>query len=365
MRILFGTLRGHVPEQLGGSQQSIHALLQALLERGHDCEAVATIQPGPRLLLYRAIRRLSGRRAFGLKDRRNGYPTYRAWNEFVPELLGARVDAHRPDLVVADFSVENPILPEALARRVPTLLRISRMWSAERQIGIPRDPFLQAYSNSVFMASRARVQYGIETPVIYPPIDVGRFRTARRDPQCVTFFNPIGIKGIDTVLELAARLPHRRFQVVEVLRLPSAALDDLRARLTTLPNVTFCRAARDVRPVYSNTLLLLVPSQWEEPFGRVVVEAQSSGIPCIARDVGGLGEAVGAGGVLMPPSAGPLEWAEAVESVLENRDRLAVLSEAASRNAERPEFSLEHHVRQFVALAESHVAVVTRSGATA
>ena len=94
----------------------MHALLQALLDLGHDCEAVATIQPGPRRLLYRVIRRLSGRRAFGLKDRRNGYPTYRAWNEFVPLLLGERLEANRPDLVVADFSSENPILPEALAR---------------------------------------------------------------------------------------------------------------------------------------------------------------------------------------------------------------------------------------------------------
>ena len=93
----------------------------------------------------------------------------------------------------------------------------------------------------------------------------------------------------------------------------------MRRGCASLPNVTFCRAAPDVRPVYRNTQLLLVPSQWEEPFGRVVVEAQSSGIPCIARDVGGLREAVGDGGFLMPPSAGPSEWAEVVESVLENR----------------------------------------------
>ncbi len=280
-------------------------------------------------------------------------------------MVGARLEADRPDLVVADFSAENPILSETLARKIPTLLRISMMWPAERQIGIPHDPCLQAYSNSAFMSSRVRAQYGIETPVIYPPIDVERFRTARRDPRFVTFFNPIAIKGVGTVLELAARLPHRRFQVVEVLRLTSAALNDLRSRLASLPNVTFCRAAADVRPVYSNTQLLLAPSQWEEPFGRVVVEAQSSGIPCIVRDVGGLGEAVGAGGLLMPPSAGPAEWAEVVESVLENPDRLAALSAAAVRNAARPEFSLEHHVRQFVALAETHIAATKLPGATA
>ncbi len=364
MRVVFATLRGHVPEQLGGSQQSIHTLLQALVERGHDCEAVATLQPGPRRLLYRGMRRLSGRRDFGLKDSRPGYPTYRAWYEFVPSLLGARLESNRPDLVVADFSSENPLLPQALARQIPTLLRISRMWPPERRVAIPHDPFLQAYSNSADMASRVRAQYGIETPVIYPPIDVERFRTARPNPECVTFFNPIAIKGVETVLDVAARLPHRHFQVVEVLRLSSAALEDLRGRLAKLPNVTFCRASPDVRPVYSKTQLLLVPSQWEEPFGRVVVEAQASGIPCIVRDSGGLREAVGEGGILMAPSAGSTEWAEVVESVLRNPDRLAALSAAATRNAARPEFSLRHHVAQFVAVAESHVAAAQRASNT-
>ena len=44
---------------------------------------------------------------------------------------------------------------------------------------------------------------------------------------------------------------------------------------------------------------------------------------------------------------------------------VAALSAAAVRNAARPEFSLEQHVRQFVALAETHIAAVKLSGATA
>src|SRR3954464_9007225 len=107
MRVLFGTSRGHVPEQVGGSQQDMHALLHQLFERGHECEAVATIEPGPRLLAYRMLRRLSGRRFLALRDRRNGYATYRAWYDLVPEAAGARMDANRPDVVVADFRVND------------------------------------------------------------------------------------------------------------------------------------------------------------------------------------------------------------------------------------------------------------------
>ena len=100
---------------------------------------------------------------------------------------------------------------------------------------------------------------------------------ARPNPACVTFFNPIAIKGVETVLDVAAYSHIADFQVVEVLRLSRAALEDLRGRLAKLSNVTFCRASPDVRPVFSRTQLLLVPSQWEEPFGRVVVEAQADG----------------------------------------------------------------------------------------
>jgi glycosyltransferase involved in cell wall biosynthesis len=341
----------------------MHALLQALQAKGHACEAVATIEPGARLLLYRVLRRLSGRRRIGLCDRRNRYATYRAWYDQVPRLVGARLDANRPDVLVADFRPENGMVDEALRRGVPTLLRIVSVGSVERQVPIPRHPLVQTYSNSTFVASRVRVRYGLESPIIYPLIDIERYRTVRRDPAFVTFFNPIAIKGLETVLDVARRLPHRRFQIVEVLPLRGAALADLRARFAASPNVTFCRATQDVRPVYSRTQLLLAPSQVEEGFGRVVIEAQASGVPCVARAVGGLGEAVGAGGVLMPPAATSAEWADAIEAVLGNDRRLADLSAAAASNAARPEFSLEHNVDRFIALAASHVAACTPSRA--
>jgi D-inositol-3-phosphate glycosyltransferase len=91
-----------------------------------------------------------------------------------------------------------------------------------------------------------------------------------------------------------------------------------------------------------------------EAFGRVVLEAQASGIPCVARDVGGLGEAVGAGGLLLHADASAAEWADAVEALLSDQSRLAELSAAATANAARPELSFEHNIDRFIALAESY-----------
>jgi glycosyltransferase involved in cell wall biosynthesis len=362
MRVLFGTLRGHVPEQLGGSQQDMHAQLQALLARGHTCEAVATIKPGFRLPLFRGLRCVSGRRILAWNDGLNGYPTYRTWQGLVPTVVRKRLDLNRPDLVVADFQEQNPIIDESLRRGIPTLSRIvTVLGTVERQVEIARDVLLRTFSNSEFVASRVRARYGIESPVIYPPIPLERYRTPRPDPAFITFFNPVPLKGIDLVLDIAARLRHRRFQIVEVKLMRGAALADLRTRLAPLPHVTFRRRAVDVRPAYASTVLLLAPSNHPEAFGRVVVEAQASGIPCVARDVGGLGEAVGAGGVLMPASATAAEWAEAVEAVLSDETRLAQLSAAATANAARPELSLKHNMDKFIALAESHAGVATRA----
>lgn len=45
--------------------------------------------------------------------------------------------------------------------------------------------------------------------------------------------------------------------------------------------------------------ILPIPSQWEEAFGRVAIEAMVNGIPVIASNVAGLRDSVGEGGILI------------------------------------------------------------------
>ncbi|WP_439840028.1 glycosyltransferase [Aeromonas caviae] len=44
--------------------------------------------------------------------------------------------------------------------------------------------------------------------------------------------------------------------------------------------------------ILNDALAVVVPSIWEEPFGRVVIEANSYGVPVFARNIGGLSELV-------------------------------------------------------------------------
>ena len=150
MRVLFGTLRGHVPEGWR-------------ITAGHARHAAGTARPGAHLRSRRhdptgipaaAVSRHAvgiGRRVLAWNDRLNGYPTYRTWQGLVPTLVGRRLDLNRPDLVIADFQEENPIVDESLRRGIPTLLRIvTVLGTVERQVEIPRHVLSCTFCNSAF-----------------------------------------------------------------------------------------------------------------------------------------------------------------------------------------------------------------------
>lgn len=58
-------------------------------------------------------------------------------------------------------------------------------------------------------------------------------------------------------------------------------------------NIKYIPWVDDMKKIYSQTRITLVPSTWFEPFGRVVIESMSNGIPCIVSNRGGLPETVG------------------------------------------------------------------------
>jgi glycosyltransferase involved in cell wall biosynthesis len=54
------------------------------------------------------------------------------------------------------------------------------------------------------------------------------------------------------------------------------------------------------RDIFTNTRVLLVPSVWEEPSGRVVAEALVNGVPPLVSDRGGLAESCNGAGFVLP-----------------------------------------------------------------
>lgn len=193
--------------------------------------------------------------------------------------------------------------------------------------------------------------------VVPPGVDLATFapgdRTAARrvlglpvDTRLLLFVGRIQpLKAPDLLLRAAHELvradpARRRTLTVAVVGGPSgnglarpAGLEQLAAELGLLDVVRF------VPPVDRTALadwyraadLVVVPSH-NESFGLVALEAQASGTPVIAANVGGLPTAVGDGGRLVDGHR-PRDWALAIDDLLSDDEARKAMGDKAVRHA--------------------------------
>ena len=141
--------------------------------------------------------------------------------------------------------------------------------------------------------------------VAHPPVwaDLYRVKPGAR----VTLINLQPAKGVGLFYELAAAMPDVQF--LGVFGAYGAQVVP-----PALENLTLLPQQRDVRRVYADTRLLLMPSEYES-YGRCALEAAVSGIPTIAHPTPGLKEALGDAGMF--PAALTVEcWRQAILDVL-------------------------------------------------
>lgn len=199
--------------------------------------------------------------------------------------------------------------------------------------------------------------------VVLPGADLNRYQPGSRagaraelglpdDERIVAFIGRIQpLKAPDVLVRAAAQvlaeeaaLPQRPERPLRVLIVggPSGsglerpdALIELASALGISDRVTFLPPQPPHRlvQVYRAADLVAVPS-YNESFGLVAIEAQASGTPVLAADVGGLGTAVrdGVTGLLVPGHRTP-DWAAALRSLLDNPGRLDVMGAAAVEHA--------------------------------
>ncbi|MCP5272964.1 MAG: glycosyltransferase [Burkholderiaceae bacterium] len=196
-------------------------------------------------------------------------------------------------------------------------------------------------ANSRFTAREVERRVQRPVPVFPPLINLKRYRVSS-GREYVTFINPIPKKGLSIALEVAKRVPEAEFLFCEGWPLSEDQWSDLAAKTSGLPNVRLERFTLQMTSIYRRTKILLVPSQCEEAWGRVVTEAQASGIPAIVSDIGGLRESCGVGGVVMPAGATGEAWAETVRGLIADDTSYLALSEAALTQAR----SYEAHVEE-------------------
>jgi len=167
-------------------------------------------------------------------------------------------------------------------------------------------------ANSEFVATEFESEFGFYPSVIYPYINTEKYHVKSTGDK-ILFVNPKYEKGVDIMLEVANQLGSEEFIVVG----PDPSDEAIEQLLNRAENVDFRGYVDCMRDVYKETKLVLFPSRWKEPFGRIPVEAGISGIPTIAADRGGLPESVGIDDCIVH-SDSPDDYVDRIQTVLDN-----------------------------------------------
>lgn len=286
-----------------GSWIMTHNLLRALVARGHGVDAVLAARDGDPY-------ELDGVRVWPHRDKNDPF-------QFID------------DASVIVTHVESAGRPIALgnARGVP-VVQIAHNAGAFTESALRRRSAALTVFNSRHVAAQMS-GLCVRSVIVHPPVDPADY--AAEPGDAVTLVNLSEAKGADVFYALAERFPERPFVGVRggygAQVIPQGADD--------VPNVTVLEHVppdqmRDL--VYARTRVLLMPSA-HESWGRVGVEAMTSGIPVIAAPTPGLRESLGDAGVFCDRD--DLDaWEQTLRRLLDGRRWKAASRKARARAAE-------------------------------
>ena len=197
----------------------------------------------------------------------------------------------------------------------------------------------------------ARLRSRVE--VVANGVDVSAFEGAGRDAgeqlQVAFLGRVVPEKGADVLLDALALLGRGDIKATLIgsegfdpRASPSAYEQALRRKadqsaspVAFLPFQPRAEVARLLRGID----VLVVPSRWPEPFALTVLEGMAAGAAVIASDVGGIPEACGGAGLLVPPGD-PAALAEALAGLADDRGKLRRLQEASRIRARRRDWGV-------------------------
>lgn len=138
---------------------------------------------------------------------------------------------------------------------------------------------------SKVVRDRIKLRYGIEAPVVYPPVDVDRFEPRERGERLLVVSRLLPYKRIDLVVEVATKAGIG-LDVVGT----GPSLDDLKRRAG--PTVEFHGRLEDneIKRLMEGCRAFCLPGK--EDFGITPIEANAAGKPVVAFGAGGALETI-------------------------------------------------------------------------
>lgn len=387
MRILFAVHNAYT-DHTSGAAHSMRILMQWLQHSGHDCRVLGTARFDGKppndinahlLELGVPLRRSPPSKAFVRSVRKPanmvvgsatvdftlaGVPVTMLLTRARDDSPAARFDAEqflfvlddllqefRPDLLLTYGA--HPAVQEAMrrarTRRIVTVFTVRNYGYEDRRYFEHVDHVFTCspYLSQVYRRQIGLLSAGLESPIewadVEAPDDMRRF---------VTFVNPIPQKGALMFARLADMLGSRRPDIPILVVQSAASAGGLNAIAALdfgqYPHIMAAPATPRPADFFALTRILLVPSVFREPFGRVAAEALINGIPPLVSDRGALPETVRGAGLVLPlpawltesttelPTVGEAQpWFDAVCELWDDERAYAKASDLARETARR------------------------------
>jgi glycosyltransferase involved in cell wall biosynthesis len=173
-------------------------------------------------------------------------------------------------------------------------------------------PFVK-YSNLIIANSEytrdASLSHGVKRVAIHNIVDTERYDSAISlreelniglDKIVISFLGQIKkIKGIDLFISMAKKINDDNvvFLIAGACRGEksgggSYTEPQLKNEISDDSRIIYLGHRTDVQNVYKTSDIIVMPSQWDEPFGLINVEAGASKLPIVASRVGGIPEII-------------------------------------------------------------------------
>lgn len=348
MRILFANGRQMYPLFQGGDGISLHHVFTKLVQSGHTVRAVGKINPPHIQGSYENSLRIIKSHGLNSIEKRggidfeiNGYTCHLLEHRRFMDELSQAISTYNPEIVLTQLDNSQDVIDMCSIQKKKVVLFIHdhdplNFLCINRSKSISHVVF-----NSLSTSRHFKALLNCPSSIIYPPILLENYLCESRNPHFITLINPTISKGVRIAEKLAQLLPQEFFQFVKGWREPELSPEAPK-------NIQILERQYDMRDVYSKTKILLVPSQWEESFGRIIPEAGINRIPIVASRIGGIPEAMGSGGILIDAFNDPYSWLKEIQQLLLDKTSSEKLCKRAYMHAQK--FDLELIYSQIISV---------------
>ncbi len=179
--------------------------------------------------------------------------------------------------------------------------------------------------------------YWVDQAVFKPVSVVECRRKLALNGKFVVFFvgRLLEIKGVKVLIEVASRLADST-NIFFVFIGDGPLANEVKAASDRVGNILYVGKVdnKELPPYYNAADVVILPSIYEEGFGRVILESLSCGIPVIASNRGGVPEALDQSvGILVEPKIDEIQ--RTIESLYEHPEKLANLRRNCREYAEK------------------------------